>query len=50
MRKSIFSPVKHQVSFNEYMQETLITAKRIREVAPGKQPIKACRFVNKNRV
>ncbi|CAM2840958.1 Uncharacterised protein [Legionella steigerwaltii] len=42
--KRFFKPVKRLISFEEYMQDTLITAKRIVEVSRGKQRYSSAQF------
>lgn len=41
--KRFFKPKKH-ISFNEYLEMTLITARRISEVSPGKQRYSSAQF------
>ncbi|WP_238584075.1 hypothetical protein [Legionella tucsonensis] len=42
--KRFFKPAKQRISFNEYIQNTLITAKRIIEISPGKQRYTSAQF------
>ncbi|HHT0591786.1 TPA: hypothetical protein ACTXXA_000739 [Legionella anisa] len=42
--KRFFKPAKQRISFDEYIQNTLITAKRIIEISPGKQRYTSAQF------
>ncbi|HHF7375544.1 hypothetical protein [Legionella bozemanae] len=42
--KRFFKSTKQRISFDEYIQNTLITAKRIIEISPGKQRYTSAQF------
>ncbi|VEB37551.1 Uncharacterised protein [Legionella cherrii] len=42
--KRFFKPAKRHISFKEYMEDTLITAKRITETSPGLQRYSSAQF------
>ncbi len=44
MKRRFFSPPKEVISFGEYIQRTLVTAKRITEVSPGMQQYSSAQF------
>lgn len=43
-RRQFFKPAKRLVSFEEYLQEILILARRIVEISPGKQRFTSAQF------